>query len=686
MREDFPSELKPAEIEEAIALRLKQLENNPASAEICLDLGDLYAKQAKLPLAIKSYQQAIALNANLVDAHQKLALVLQQKGNIKLAANHLYKAYQLDPTLAVGKEHYELGQTFARQNRFPKAIACYKNAIDCQPDYFPAYEAWTELLKEEKHEGAIAVYRLGIKNNPQDARYYYNLATTFAERQEWSKASNNYQKAAELKPSPQIYYHHGLALIKLEKIMPAESCFQHAISLQQNYVPALYQVARLQKNRQQWQKAISTYKKIIALNSAHKWSLVDLGTIYRHLKKYNRAIANYRSGIEHTPKGLPLEKIAFKSYFQTLEEHPEVSARQYHRLAKLFRSRGYFTEAIIAFCKSIELDPQFRISYIDLQYTQITARQSVALIEFYRRILRKNPEITIAWGNLGDVLTQQNRIDEAIYCYRKGVYQKAIQLNPELAKLDWSPTKKLGPDFIVAGAAKCGTSSIYKYLSYHPQILLPHKKELNFYSQNYQLGIDWYLAHFPSISDRAEFLAGEATPNYLRFPEVTSRIQATFPQTKIIILLRNPVDRAISWHYHKYNDGLSDLDLATAVKRELKWLANATKEEILNAGYRNPDNILGSLYIYQIQSWVETLGREQLLILQSEDFYLNPQKNMKRVFQFLGLPNHTLDKYPQINAGSYAEIDPKIRKTLAEYFAPYNRQLEEYLGMEFNWQ
>jgi hypothetical protein len=308
------------------------------------------------------------------------------------------------------------------------------------------------------------------------------------------------------------------------------------------------------------------------------------------------------------------------------------------------------------------------------------------VIQVYRQIVTKHPEIAIAWGNLGDALTQQDRVAEAIECYRKGSYYQAIKAYPDLAKLDWPNQKKSGPDFIIAGATKCGTSSIYHYLSRHPQVLLSHKKELDFYWKHFKRGVDWYLAHFPTLTDRPDFLTGEATPNYIRFPQVAQRIKDTFPQTKIIILLRNPVDRAISWHYHKLNTGLTKLDLATAIASEIDRLATVSEAEITNTGYYDPDNILTSLYIYKLKPWIEILGREQFLILKSEDFYLNTRENMEQVFKFLNLSSCPQDSYPKVNAGSYQDIDRNIRKILVEYFAPYNRQLEKYLGMEFGWE
>ena len=720
MKEQSRFELDSAQIEQAIAQYIRQITVSPQPAEVYADLGNLYTQQGQWQEAVENYRQAIALKPDFAEAHRYLAGALDQSGKASQAANHLFTAFQLQPTSVTAQQHYKLGQTLQKQDKPARAIACYRAAIELKPDFWSAYNTLANLLTEQgKDQPAIEVYRLGVKNNPQNSRYYFALASILAARQKWVRASNNFQQAAKLSPSAKVYYHWGLALYQLQEydraqscwqqaaeLSPsakiyyhwglalnqlqeqdrAQSCWQQAIALQPKHLAAYYQLGLLWQNQQQWQQALFAYNQVIAINPHDANTLINLGLVYRHLKQYDLSIGCYCEAIQHISESSPLETAAFAGYQQALAEHPHVTVNLYYQLGKLLRARGRFPEAIAAYCQTIQLNPNFKNAYIDLQYTPIAKEQSTELIDFYRQIVTEHPEITIAWGNLGDALTQQDRVPEAIDCYRTGSYQKAIQTYPSLAKLDWKKQQESGPDFIIAGASKSGTSSIYYYLSRHPQVLLSHKKEIDFYQQNYQRGIDWYLAHFPTITDRADFLTGEASPNYLRFPQVAQRIKATFPQTKIIILLRNPADRAISWHYHKLNTGLTKDDLATAIATEVDRLATVSEVEITNTGFYDPDNIISSLYIYKIKPWIELLGREQFLILKSEAFYLNPLEVMKQVFKFLGLPNSTLEHYPKVNAGSYNQVDPSLRKTLSEYFAPYNRQLEEYLNMEFNWE
>lgn len=714
------SALDATQIEQAIANCEQQLGVKPQTAELYVALGHLYVQQQQWQQAIANFQQALKLQPNLASVHRNLAAALSKKGQDSQAANHLFKAAQLKPDALSPEQYFQFAQTLHQQAKPARAIACYRSAIAAKPNFWHAYLALATLLQEQgKSEKALEVYRQGVRYNPHNPDYYIALASALAARQKWVRACNNYQQAAklapsakvyfhwglaelqleafdqarehfqqaaQLTPSPEIYLHWGLTLIKLEQTQQAQSCFQQAIALQADYAPAYYQLGLLWQQQQQWQQAVTAYKRYLALDDQPKLALVNLAIAYRHLQQYDLALACHQEAIKRIPQGAALEQEMLTAYQQTLQAYDQVTAQQYYQYAKLLRARSHFPQAIAAYCQVIELDPQFKHAYIDLQYTPVAPQQAPQLRDLYRQTVKSHPEMTIAWGNLGDILTKQDLVSEAIACYRTGSYQQAIQTYPYLAKLAWQPEKKAAPDFIIAGASKSGTSSIYYYLSHHPQVLLPHKKEIDFFWQNYQRGIEWYLAHFPSITDQDDFLTGEATPNYLRFPQVATRIKATCPQTKIIILLRNPVDRAISWHHHKLNTGLTKVDLASAIASEISRLATITEAEITNTGFHEPDNILSSLYLYKLKPWIELLGREQFLILKSEDFYLNSMSQMETVFQFLGLPNCTLSTYPKVNPGKYEEIETGLRQTLSDYFAPYNQQLEEYLGMKFDWE
>ena len=681
------SQLNSDQIEQKIAQYVKQIASSPQPAKVHAHLGKLYVIQQQWQKAQACYEQAVKINPELAAAYLNLAQIWEQLGDRKKVANNLFLALKLRPQAATAEKHHELGQTLQSHNMPGRAISSYRRAINIKPDFLAAYQSLRALLHQQgKNQPALAILRQGVAQNPQNPKFHLALGQALTTEEKWLQAINSYQQALKLNPHlPEAYCYLGQALVQVKKYTQAQECYQQAIALQIDYWEAYYQLGLMWQDQEKWELAISAYKKFRVINPNFAISLINMGLIYRYLKQYDLAVASYREAI-NIITDISLEADAFAGYQQTLAENPQPTAASYFQLGKLLRAKGRFPEAISAYQKSIKLDPSFKHAYIDLQYTPIATEQLTELSDFYRQIVVEHPNITIAWGNLGDALTQQDRVTEAIDCYRTGCYQETIQAYPYLAKLDWKKQKECGPDFIVAGASKSGTSSIHYYLSRHPQILLSHKKEIDFYRKNFQRGTEWYLAHFPTITDRADFLTGEATPNYLRFPEVAQRIKDTFPQVKIIILLRNPADRAISWHYHKLNSGLTNQDLATAIAAEIKRLASVSETEIINTGYYNPDNILSSLYIYKIKAWIELLGREQFLIIKSEEFYSNPHQIMAKVFKFLGLPNCPLKKYPQVNAGCYNQVDSNLRETLINYFAPYNQQLEEYLGIKFDWK
>lgn len=569
------------------------------------------------------------------------------------------------------------------------AIAKYTQLVANNPTQPEIYANLGSLYaRQAKWQEAIACYQQAIELAPEFAGAYRNLARALTQTANLQQAADCWYRALNLEPdwaTAEDYYTLGNTLLTQKKLERAAHCYRQASQLQPDYWEAYEQLASVLQQQQKWEEAIAIYRQIKQLNPDFVPAYLQLGSIFLQRQKYQKAIDNYHRALKIASDSSSLQQQAIDGYWQTLNTYTEATAQYYYQFGKLLRSKGLFTEAIKAYQQTIELNPHFAAAYIDLQYTPVSSKQLEQVIDFYQRIVRQHAKISIAWGNLGDALTERGNIKEAISCYQTGCYQRVVSFYPQLAQLDWKKKKENGPDFMIIGAAKCGTSSLFNYLSHHPQILFPHKKELDFFWKNFDKGIDWYLAQFPAITDRADFITGEATPNYLRFPLAAQRIKKYFPQVKSIVLLRNPIERAVSWHYHKISNGLATGTIEDAIAIEMEQLKNWNEADFINAGYRNPDNLLSSLYIYQLKVWIDLFGREQLLIVQSEDLYSNPELVMEQVFSFLEISVSKLSQYPKINAGSYQTINDDLRSTLANYFQPYNRLLEEYLGMKFTW-
>ncbi len=249
-------------------------------------------------------------------------------------------------------------------------------------------------------------------------------------------------------------------------------------------------------------------------------------------------------------------------------------------------------------------------------------------------------------------------------------------------------TLKQGPDFIFIGGQKCGSTSMYNYLIEHPKILPATKKQVHFFDRYFDKGIDWYLAQFPAI--RQDDITGEATPSYLFHPLVPQLVSKFLPEVKLIVVLRNPVDRLIS-HYNmllrKNTESLSlEAALACEIERtQFDWNKIIMGETYDYKTYNRYSYLSRGIYVEQLKRWMTLVAKEQFIILTSEEFFRSPATILNQVFEFLGLSHYQLDEYIPYGKAVYPAISQSIRHTLAEFYRPYNQQLEEYLGMSFHW-
>ncbi len=257
------------------------------------------------------------------------------------------------------------------------------------------------------------------------------------------------------------------------------------------------------------------------------------------------------------------------------------------------------------------------------------------------------------------------------------------------------------PDFLIIGAAKSGTTSLFYYLLKHPGIAPPMVKEVTFFNEarNYKLGENWYRAHFPTKRAMQELsntlgyraLTGEATPS-MNINTHAGHAHALVPQAKLIIILRNPVDRTYSHYQHQKRkiprETLSFWDALQAeperIAEDLR-LNNDDSDEVgrllKRYGYMQK-----SLYIDQIEHWLKYFPRQQLKIVNFESLASEPQILCDDLFQHIGLPTCKVNQTGTVNSGGYTEpMEERCREYLTEYFRPYNRRLFDFLGEDWGW-
>jgi hypothetical protein len=255
------------------------------------------------------------------------------------------------------------------------------------------------------------------------------------------------------------------------------------------------------------------------------------------------------------------------------------------------------------------------------------------------------------------------------------------------------------PDFLVLSAARCGSTSLFAALCEHPQVLPPSHKETHFFDRNHALGLDFYRRLFPLGVHRrlrarrvgGPVLTGEATTYYLLHPAVPARAHAAIPDARLVLILRDPVDRAYSHYQLSVRRGREDLSFEEALDAEPARLAGAEERLLADPtaderSHRVHSYVARGLYLDQLMRWEELYGREQILFVRSEDFFGDPVGAVRRVTDFLGLRPHPGPLPPAKNVASYDTMKPETRRRLQKIFAEPNRRLEEHLGRELGWQ
>ena len=250
------------------------------------------------------------------------------------------------------------------------------------------------------------------------------------------------------------------------------------------------------------------------------------------------------------------------------------------------------------------------------------------------------------------------------------------------------------PDFLIIGAQKCGTTSLYNYLTRHPHILPASQKEVHFFDFNYSKGLDWYRSQFPKMPSKQGFLTGEASPYYLFHPLTPERVRLHFPEVKLIVLLRNPVARAWSQYHHEVRLGFENLSFEEALAAENKRIAGEIErmrsdENYYSYNHQHYTYLSRGIYVEQLKAWMELFPREQFLILESEAFFANTGATVAETMAFLEISPDVSPKKVRCdrrdNAGEYPEMSYALKNDLGRYFTPHNRQLAEYLQVSFGW-
>lgn len=242
---------------------------------------------------------------------------------------------------------------------------------------------------------------------------------------------------------------------------------------------------------------------------------------------------------------------------------------------------------------------------------------------------------------------------------------------------------------IIIGSTRCGTTSLYNYLAAHPSITKAcgqDRREVHFfdYEHNYEKGIDWYWDQFEQAP-----VTLETSPTMLQHPLAPERLKEHIPDCKIIVLLRNPVNRAYSNYWLARRKGWTTRTFEDHIhneERRLEWESQTPSfwEEHF---YLSEHHLCGfverGLYAKHLRRWLDVFPREQMLILKSESLFASPAVSVGLAWDWFGLEQAPMSVFWQWQKASYDAMEKSTREWLTGYFEAFNEDLERMVGWKW---
>jgi hypothetical protein len=256
------------------------------------------------------------------------------------------------------------------------------------------------------------------------------------------------------------------------------------------------------------------------------------------------------------------------------------------------------------------------------------------------------------------------------------------------------------PGFLIVGAERCGTTSMFHVLKQHPAVsgTTLRKQEVHFFDVAYDRGLAWYQSQFPLLASARLAARGtgvapiafEASPYYMFHPLAPDRINRDLPGVKLLVLLRDPVERAYSAHANHVGHGLETESFERALELEDSRLAGEAERIIADPSYnsyshRHHSYRIRGHYIDQLEHMEGIFGRERMRVIDSDDFFADPGPAYDEVLEFLGLPGYSPAFTPQ-NARPRAPMTESVRAALEEHYRPCDERLAAWLGRVPSWR
>ncbi|MCB0401870.1 MAG: sulfotransferase domain-containing protein [Flavobacteriales bacterium] len=249
------------------------------------------------------------------------------------------------------------------------------------------------------------------------------------------------------------------------------------------------------------------------------------------------------------------------------------------------------------------------------------------------------------------------------------------------------------PSVLLIGAQKAGTTSLFSHLIKHPQICAPVSKEIFFFNDqnNYQKGLNWYRAHFPlksTLEDSKITLDGSA--NYFESKDAPARIKKDLPGAKLILLLRNPVDRAYSHYKMAVELGFEKLSFQDALAAENDRLKTSREHDVALYGHDYVFQKLGyrskGVYIDFLTHWLKHFPLNSIKIIDSRTLHTHTEEVYGQVLDYIGLSPFTPGHFEVLKKSTAEKMPDSVRRELHDFYEPHNEALFKLIGKSFLWQ
>ncbi|VXC52641.1 sulfotransferase domain-containing protein [Nocardioides sp. AX2bis] len=262
------------------------------------------------------------------------------------------------------------------------------------------------------------------------------------------------------------------------------------------------------------------------------------------------------------------------------------------------------------------------------------------------------------------------------------------------------------PSYLIIGTKRGGTTSLWRNMQTHPQVvpMFPAAENLkspHYFDINWDRSESWYRSYFPTEQRRERarrvagldgpVVSGDASPYYLFHPAAAGRAAQTVPGAKVIVLLRHPVDRAWSHFHERVGAGTETLEFEAALDAEDDRLRPA-RDRMAAGDYAYDEShdfcsyLARGRYWEQLETWLGQFPASSVLVMRSESYYADPGNHLRRVFDFVGIDADVeLPDLRHMNRLPARPLEPRLRGRLNEYYRPHVQTLQERLDRDFEW-